>query len=159
MTTMVGSLLSVPSMARILTAVAPDTEDRVRRILTGHELVFVRSLTDAESMLQAGGIQLVFVGAAFDESRMFELLDYIRRSAEHENIPIVAAIVGATRMTAETISGLAHATKIFGASIFVNLNDFPDEQAENARIRIIVEALLLPADVVPMVVAKVAQRM
>jgi hypothetical protein len=35
------------------------------------------------------------------------------------------------------------------------LNDLPDDDTENARIRLIVEALLLPPEVVPMVVNKV----
>jgi hypothetical protein len=141
-------------VARILTAVAPDTEERVRRILAGHELVFVNDLQAAEDALQNDAIKLIFVGARFDESRMFDLLDYVRKDAEHKKIPIVAAIVAPTTMSAETIAGLKHTTKIFGASVFVNVNDFPDDDTENARIRLIVEALLLPPEVVPMVVDK-----
>jgi hypothetical protein len=52
-------------------------------------------------------------------------------------------------MSAETVSGLAHTTKIFGASVFINLNDFADEETENTRLRLIVDALLLPPSVVP----------
>ena len=144
-------------MARMLVAVAPDTEERVRRILAGHELIFVRSLGDAERGLETDGFQLIFVGARFDESRMFDLLDYIRKNVEHKKIPIVAAIVAPTTMSDATITGLAHTTKIFGASVFVNLNDFPNEEPENARIRLIVEALLLPAEMVPVVIEKVVQ--
>lgn len=144
-------------MARILIAVAPDTEERVRRILSGHDLLFVRSIADAEAVLATSGVRLVFVGARFDESRMFDLLDHIRKDAEHKKIPIVAAIIGPTALTPVTIQGMAHATKLFGASVFVNLNDFPDEQPENDRIRIIVEALLLPADAVPGVIQTVVQ--
>ncbi len=136
-------------MARILTAVAPDTEERVRRILTGHDLVLVGTLEAARAALHGDTIKLIFVGARFDESRMFDLLDYIRKDAQHKKIPIVAAIVAGFGMASETVRGLAHATKIFGASVFVNLNDFSDDAAENARIRIIVDALLLPPDVVP----------
>lgn len=136
-------------VARILTAVAPDTEERVRRILTGHELLIVNDLAAAQRALEEGRIQLIFVGARFDESRMFDLLDYIRKDARHKKIPIVAAIVAVLSMSFETVRGLAYATKIFGASVFVNLNDFDDDETENARIRIIVDALLLPPDVVP----------
>lgn len=138
-------------MARILTAVAPDTEDRVRRILTGHEPLFVRDLAAAKAALNDDDVKLIFVGARFDESRMFDLLDFIRKDVEHRKIPIVAAIVTPTSMSRETVAGLAHTTKIFGASIFVNLNDFADQDIENARIRIIVEALLVPTHVIPVV--------
>ena len=136
-------------MARILTAVAPDTEARVRRILAGHDLIFVRELEKAKVALATNDIKLVFVGARFDDSRMFDLLDYIRKDAEHKKIPIVAAIVARTLLSAETAAGLSHTTKIFGASVFVNLNDFSDNDTENLRIRLIVEAVLLPREVVP----------
>jgi len=135
-------------MARILAAVAPDTERRLRRILSGHDLLFVKDLADAKAALDPT-IKLVFVGARFDESRMFDLLDYIRKDAEHRKIPIVAAIIAPTSMTDETVRGLAHTTKIFGASVFVNLNDFADDEIGNTRIRIIVDALLLPPELVP----------
>lgn len=145
-------------MPRILTAVAPDTEERVRRILTGHDLLFVNDLGAAKRALEHGGVQLIFVGAHFDESRMFDLLDYIQKDAKHKKIPIVAAIVAALSLSQETVRGLSYATKIFGASVFVNLNDFADDEAENARIRIIVDALLLPPNVVPEVAQKVSPR-
>jgi hypothetical protein len=141
-------------MARILTAVAPDTEQRVRRILSGHDLVFVRDLEKAKTALAGDDIKLIFVGARFDDSRMFDLLDYIRKDVEHRKIPIVAAIVAKTLLTSETAAGLAHSTKIFGASVFVNLNDFSDNDTENSRIRLIVDALLLPPDAVPTVPQK-----
>ena len=133
-------------MARILTAVAPDTEERIRRILAGHDLYFVRDLEDAEAALQNDGTQLILIGARFDESRMFDLLDYIRKDAALKKIPIVAAIIAPTRMSSETVAGLAHTTKIFGASVFINLNDFPDDDMENARLRLMVDALILPSD-------------
>ena len=145
-------------MARILTAVAPDAEERVRRILAGHELLFVNALGAAKAALENDRIALIFVGARFDESRMFDLLDYLRKDAQHKKIPIVAAIVAPTTMTAETVSGLAHTTKIFGASVFVNLNDFSDEEVDNTRIRIIVEAIILPADNLRVAAEKLAQK-
>ena len=59
-------------------------------------------------------------------------------------------------MSRQTVAGLAHATKIFGASVFVNLNDFSDDETQNTRLRIIVDALLLPPDAVPGVAQKIA---
>jgi hypothetical protein len=87
---------------------------------------------------------LILVGARFDESRMFELLEYLRGDAKHKNIPIIAGIVGPTRLSEFAIAGLSHAVKIFGVSVFVNLNDFPDDDTGNGRLRVIVDALILP---------------
>jgi len=141
-------------MTTILCAVAPDTEERVRRILAGHDLHFVRDVHAAEEALKNEGIGLVVVGARFDESRMFDLLDYIRKNAENKKIPIVAAIIGVTAMRKETVAGLAHTTKIFGASVFLNLNDFADDETENTRLRLIVNALLVLPSVVPAIAVK-----
>lgn len=141
-------------VARILCAVAPDTEERVRRILPGHDLHFVRDLHAAEEALEKESIGLVLVGARFDESRMFDFLDYIQKSAKHKKIPIVAAVIGVTQMSKATVTGLEHATKIFGASVFINLNDFADDETENTRLRLMVNALLLPRSVVPVMAQK-----
>ena len=75
---------------------------------------------------------------------MFELLEYLRDDAQHQKIPIVAGIVGPTKLSEFAIAGLSHAVKIFGVSVFVNLNDFPDDDAGNGRLRLIVDALILP---------------
>lgn len=108
--------------------------------------MIVHDLAHARSALEQGGIGLIFVGARFDESRMFDLLEYIRQDVEHQKIPIVAAIVGASTLSAISVAGLAHSVKIYGASVFINLNDFSDDDIENARLRIVVDALILPAD-------------
>lgn len=124
-------------------------------ILTGHEVLFVHGLADAQAAMENGRIELILVGARFDESRMFDLLEYLRRNAGHRKIPIVAAIIAPTRMSKATVEGLAHTTKIFGASVFINLNDFSDDDTQNARLRIIVDALILPPERIPVVVHKI----
>ena len=133
---------------RILTAVAPDTIDRVGRILAGHDLQIVTTLAKAKSTLDADGVGLVFVGARFDDSRMFDLIDLIRKDLVKKKIPIVAAIVTPTKLSKTAIAGLSHSVKIFGATLFVNLNDFPDDAIGNARVRLIVDTVVLPPDIV-----------
>jgi hypothetical protein len=139
------------ALTRILTAVAPDTVERVRRILAGHELFIVQHIDEAEAAFENDDFGLIFIGARFDESRMFELLAFIRRHVEHKKIPIVAAIIVPTKMSDETIKGLGHATKVYGASVFVNLNDFADDEISNQRVRLIVDALIVPPEVIPKV--------
>lgn len=133
---------------RILTAVNPDTAERISRILHGHDLQIVQTMDAAKAALDAGDIQVIFVGARFDESRMFEFLDFLRKHVQHRKIPIAAAIVIPTPMKETAIEGLAHTTKIYGASLFVNLNDFPDEPISNNRVRLIIETLGVPAEAI-----------
>jgi hypothetical protein len=35
--------------------------------------------------------------------------------------------------------------------VFVNLNDFPDDDVGNQRVRLIVDALIIPPEVIPKV--------
>ena len=130
----------------ILTAVHPDTVERISRILEGHKLTIVQTIESAKRALDAGAIDLIFVGARFDESRMFDFLDFLRRDAGHRRIPIAAAVVIPTKMTQEVLKGMSHAVKIYGATLFVNLNDFPDEPVENRRVRLILETLCAPRE-------------
>jgi hypothetical protein len=131
-------------VTRILIAVAPDTEERVRRILAGHDLVLVPDLAAAKAGLNQKGVRLIFVGARFDESRMFDLLDYLRGHTEHKKIPIIAGVIGPTKLSQIALAGLEHTVKLLGASVFVNLNDFRDDETGNGRLRVIVDALILP---------------
>ena len=137
-----------PTPARILTAVAPDTIERVRRILAGHDLLVINDLTQAKKAVESGGLSLVFVGARFDDSRMFDLIELVRNELEQKKIPIVAAIITPTTLGKEAVAGLSHAVKIFGASLFMNLNDFPDNVVGNARARVIVDTMILPPEAV-----------
>lgn len=136
------------ALTRILTAVAPDTIQRVRRVLAGHDLQVVIDLAEATAALEGGRFGLVFVGARFDDSRMFDLIELIRKDVVQKKIPIVAAIVTPTNLTQDSIAGLSHSVKIFGASLFVNLNDFPDDVIGNARVRLIVDTVILPPSAV-----------
>jgi hypothetical protein len=135
-------------VVHILTAVAPDTIERVRRILAGHELHVVRTINDARTVLKQERLALVFVGARFDDSQMFDLIDLVRNELAEKKIPIVAAIITPTKLSPNAIQGLGHSVKVFGASLFVNLNDFPDDPVGNARVRLIVDTCIAPPEAV-----------
>jgi hypothetical protein len=137
-----------PPATRILTAVAPDTVERVQRILVGHDLRIVARLAEARDTLKRDGFGLVFVGARFDDSRMFDLIELIRKNVVKKKIPIVVAIVTPTHLSKDSIAGLSHSVKLFGATLFVNLNDFPDDAVGNARVRLIVDTVILPPEAV-----------
>jgi hypothetical protein len=102
-----------PPTTRILTAVAPDAVERVRRILVGHDLRIVARLAEARDTLKEDDLGLVFVGARFDDSRMFDLIELIRKDVEKKTIPIVAAIVTPTHLRENSIAGLSHRREDF----------------------------------------------
>ena len=63
---------------RVLVADTAEGDRRIAAILSGYELRFVRTLEEARCALQDDGIDLVLIGVHFDDSRMFDLLRYVR---------------------------------------------------------------------------------
>ena len=68
----------MPEPARVLVADVAEMDEKIRECLPGHDLTFVRTMWDAMRALRQDGFQLVVIGLEFDESRMLELLQYVR---------------------------------------------------------------------------------
>jgi hypothetical protein len=52
-------------------------------------------------------------------------------------------LTAATRLSDVAIEGLDHAVKAMLANAFLNLQKFPDDEAGNARVRRIIDYLIL----------------
>jgi PleD family two-component response regulator len=129
---------------KILIAVVHDNEERMDRLLQGHELTLVRTCEEARTLLEKETFGLVILSVHFDESQMFTLLADIRAHAKYRKVPIVCVLGSWGRMLSEiAIEGLDHAVKAMGANGFLNLLHFPDNDEGNARIRRIVDYLIL----------------
>src|SRR5215213_2111915 len=76
-------------MARVLVADVPEMDERIRHCLPGHELVFVRTLSEAIRVLRHDGFSMVVIGLHFDESRMFEVLSHVRSLPQYDDVPVV----------------------------------------------------------------------
>jgi PleD family two-component response regulator len=128
---------------KILVADISDNEERMQRILAGHELKFVKQYSEAMSLLREE-FGLVVVGVHFDDSQMFPLLADIRAHAKYRKVPILCVLGWqATDLSEAAIEGLDHAVKALTANGFLNLMHFPDAEEDNARIRRIVDHMIL----------------
>jgi PleD family two-component response regulator len=123
--------------------VAAEATERLRRILKGHEVVEAVNVDQAKVELQKREFHLVILGVHFDESRMFELLRLVRTYKKNELTPVVCMLMQASRLSDVAIEGLDHAVKAMLANAFINLQKFPDNEAGNARVRRIVDYLIL----------------
>ena len=123
--------------------VAAENCERLQRILAGHQLTLPKSVEEAKARLQAREFALVILGVHFDESRMFELLRLVRVYDKNKLTPVVCMLSGPSKMSEVGIEGLDHAVKAMLANAFLNLNKFPDDEAGNARVRRIVDYLIL----------------
>lgn len=129
---------------KILVAVGQDNRERLARVLDGHELVFVETGDAAREQLENERFGLVCLGVHFDESQMFALLGDIRSHARYRKVPVLCVLGSWGRMLSEVaVEGLDHAVKALMANGFLNLLHFADDAEGNARIRRIVDYLIL----------------
>jgi PleD family two-component response regulator len=132
-----------PPRTRILLAVTPDVLERFQRILERHELTPVDSADQAMRALDSHH-SMVILSVHFDESQMFSLLGDIRAHSGYRKIPILCVLGERGRyITDIAIEGLDHAVKAMRANGFLDLQHFQDSEQGNARIRRIVDYLIL----------------
>jgi hypothetical protein len=94
----------------------------LERVLDGHVgFLPVHSLFQAKAVLQsnAEGISLVACGVHFDESRMFDLLRYVRES--FPRIPVVCSRVLEMQFPQISLESIALSAASLGAVTFFDL--------------------------------------
>lgn len=110
-------------MAKVMVADVPEMDERIRHCLPGHDLVFVRDMREAMAALRHDGFSLIVIGVLFDESRMFDLLTYVR-SLSHYREAAVVCVQGVDMMMPEAVMRTVDmAVKALGGTAFVDLRD------------------------------------
>jgi DNA-binding NtrC family response regulator len=110
-------------MAKVLVADVPEMDERMRECLPEHELVFVRTMREAATALRHDGFSLVVIGLHFHESRMFELLSYVRSLRAYKDAAVVC-VQGLDIMLPEAaMRTVDMAVKALGGTAFVDLRD------------------------------------
>lgn len=137
------SPLQRPGRTRVLVAVSDETRPRMEKVLAGHELVIARSSMEAEKALATHEFGLIVLGVNFDESRMFELLAYVRAQERHHVVPVLCVLGSSRRLTAMAVEAIDRAAKAMLANAFLWLEKFPDDETGDARIRRIADYLIL----------------
>jgi DNA-binding response OmpR family regulator len=127
---------------RILVADTLEADARLKRILPDHELVFSRTLADAQRCADADGFDLVVIGVHFDDSRMFDLLRFVRTAARHGERPVVCVRSHRFAWPAISVEGLQIAASALACNLFLDLTQYPDDAAGNADARRLIEDLL-----------------
>lgn len=128
---------------RLLLAGTPTGLRVLRLIFEGEaELLSAETLPQATRLLAADP-DLIVCTLRFDESRMFELLRLVRTYERNRLTPVVCMLSGPTALSDVAIEGLDHAVKAMLANAFLNLTKFPDDREGNARVRRIIDYLIL----------------
>jgi DNA-binding response OmpR family regulator len=122
-------------MQRILVADGPDMEARLAVLLAGHDVTFAHTLHEAAALLERISFDGVLIGVHFDESRMFDLLRYVRAAPRNAATPVLCVLGRRFESAAIGIEGLAIATRALGANHFVDLSKYADEREADAALR------------------------
>ena len=129
---------------RILVADTPEGDRRISAILAGYDLVFVRTLGEAQRALDHQRFALVLVGVHFDDSRMFDLLRHVQAVGGPPGCAVICMRSQHFHSPAITIEGLEIAAKALGCNLFLDLTWYADDATGNAAVRMMLEALLNP---------------
>ena len=130
---------------RILVADTSDSDRRLSAILAGQDVVFARTMGEAQRLLTQQQFDLVMIGVHFDDSRMFDLVRHVRASGRHVDKP-VACVRSHRFISAAAISleGLEIAARALACSLFLDLTKYPDDAQGNAEVRKLLDGLLTP---------------
>jgi PleD family two-component response regulator len=112
--------------------VADHSDVRLSAILTGHDVVFVRTLDEAKSALGGRVFDLVAISVHFDESRMFDLLRFVRWQERHRATPVVCLLTMDFMRHAIAAEGLEIAVKALGGTAYLDLKSIGNAEARSA---------------------------
>ncbi|HUQ73564.1 MAG TPA: hypothetical protein VM183_02475 [Burkholderiales bacterium] len=113
----------MPTKTRVLVANVPEMDEKISECLPGHDLTFVRTMTEALRALRHDGFQLIAIGLDFDESRMLELLQYVRSLAAYKEVPVVCVHAEYLNLSEAVMKNIDVAVKALGGVAFLNLGD------------------------------------
>ena len=108
---------------RVLVADVPEMDEKLRECLPERELVFVRTMSEAIRALRHDGFQLVVIDLNFDESRMLELLQYVRALPAYQEVPVICVHADHLNLSEAVMKNIDVAVKALGGVAFLNLRD------------------------------------
>jgi CheY-like chemotaxis protein len=114
------------------TVLVADTGDvRLSTVLAGYSLTFVSTLDEAKMVLSGRNFDLVVISVHFDESRMFDLLRYVRWQERHRATPVVCVLTLDFARHAIAAEGLEIAVKALGGTTYLDLKAIGDGEARH----------------------------
>lgn len=121
---------------RILVASTPDGQHRAQQALSQkYDLQFVSTVREAESLLTDyghGAFDLIICGIHFDDSRIFELLEFVRHTDDFDNLPFL--VIQAQHGDMSVMASVKSTAQTLGACGFVELQNLQPAEA-NKRLK------------------------
>lgn len=127
---------------RVVAAVSPEVQRRIRAILCGCELHFVQTGKQLLRALDEARCDMLIVGSHFDESTAVAALERVLARGETFPVVCVRGMPFATKLGQPTVEALRIASSELGAQHFIDLLQYPDDENGNACVRAMLERLL-----------------
>jgi len=125
--------VAAPRLRTLIADVAPE-DARLRSILAGDDLQFVRTTHEMEGALKGEPFDLSVVCVQFDESRMFETLDYIRRRSG-SRLPVACIRGDSASKHSLSLERYRQTIGALGADALIDFTAVPNGSAGNDLIR------------------------
>ena len=119
---------------RVLIGDVAQEDARLRSILQGDELHFVRTGGEMERALDARSFDLGVVCLQFDESRMFETLHYLR-GRDGTRLPVACIRGDSATRRSYSMERYREPLNSLGADALIDFRAIPDGSAGNDHIR------------------------
>ena len=127
-------------MPRVLAAVPREAEPRILSVLPQCNVRFVHTGEQLLRALDEGPCHMVIVGMQFDESTAAAALERIL--ARDDSPPVVCVRSVQSRLGKPAIDSARIALSELGAQHFIDLLEYPHDEAANARLRSMLGALM-----------------
>jgi hypothetical protein len=127
---------------RVLMAVSERAAQRMLRVLSGWEVASAASLPQFVHALRCCEHDLVIVGCHFDGSRALEALKSATAHAPRVPLACVLAAPFSSHLGEGTVAAFHAAAEELGVDCFIDVLQFPDDEAGNARVHAMLERLL-----------------
>ncbi|HEY5900330.1 MAG TPA: hypothetical protein VIV54_22380 [Burkholderiales bacterium] len=108
-------------------------DESIRNCLPGHELSFVRTMAEAMRSLRHDGFQMIVIELNFDESRMLELLQYVRTIEHYKQVPVVCVHGDHQHLSEAVMRNIDVAVKALGGVGFLDLEEDGASHPQNCR--------------------------
>lgn len=125
----------VPQSRPVLVAAVPAAVERLCRLLPDQRTVCPATLVEAQVALARERFALALIGVHFDESRMFDLISYVRASSLNRGVPIVCVLGVRRKLSKLTVHLLQETINGMAGCQFLNLTLIADDDVGNALVR------------------------
>jgi CheY-like chemotaxis protein len=119
--------------AKVLLAEGPDINPAIRDSFYGCEVTSVRTFDEAQRALEQQPFRLVLIDLQFEQSRMLELLEYLKSLDGYKDVPVVC-LQGTDRRVSDALrQNMTHAVRALGGRAFFDLRAADEMTAQTCE--------------------------